>query len=160
VHVKKIIKELDNSERRIAQEIWSLFQRAYAIEAQLIPTEDFPPLKRTVSSIQNSDANFKGLLEGDVCAAVAEFKSEGGTLFIDSFVVDPKAFRQGYGSQLLRSLLEDTDAARAVVDTAVKNEPAIRLYEKFGFEEVGRSRTKGGIEVVQLGTVCSEDAGH
>ncbi len=145
------VKKLKHSDYRVALEIWSLFQRAYACEAELIAADNFPPLNRTVGDIQKSNATFAGLLEKGALVAVTEFKGCDKILSIDSFVVDPNGFRQGYGSKLLSAILDRTEFQQVIVETAINNDPALRLYEKFGFEEVERSMTEGGIEIVKLG---------
>lgn len=54
--------------------------------------------------------------------------------------VKPDSHRQGVGKQLLKSLLltaEILEVSALFLEVRVSNQPAINLYEKFGFNEVG-----------------------
>ena len=156
-HLRNKVERLEHTIREVAQELWALFQRAYAREAELLGIVNFPPLKRTAGSIRQSHGTFFGLSENGVLVAAAEVQSDDRILSIDSFVVDPQAFRQGYGSRLLQSLLEDSGYDRAEVETSTQNEPALRLYRKFGFREVARRETADGIEIIKLGAELRAD---
>ena len=58
-----MITKLENSNTRVAEQIYQVFQSSYQIEAQLIGVSDFPPLKRTVGDIVNSDNAIYGFFE-------------------------------------------------------------------------------------------------
>lgn len=145
------ILPLDQADSDIARDIWALFQRAYRIEAEIVGVEDFPPLNRTFEEIQNAESTFSGFFKGSDLTAVAETRIDRKRLSIDGFVVDPKFFRKGFGSGLLRYILEDSNCDTAIVETAAANEPAIRLYKMFGFTEIDRWETADGMELVKLG---------
>ena len=144
------IQIIRHKERKSAQAIHSLLQSAYTREAGLIGMPDFPPLHRTVSHIQQSSSTFTGLFEDNRLMALAELRYSGDTLHIDSFVVEPQSFRKGYGSRLLSSVLSDTSSPRVLVETAQKNEPALRLYRKFGFETLSCHETPEGLTMITL----------
>lgn len=58
---------------------------------------------------------------------------------VNNFAVLPAAKRQGIGSQLLDALLglcQQRGFHRVWLEVRVSNQPALRLYQKFGFEEV------------------------
>ena len=63
--------------------------------------------------------------------------------YIDIFIGDDRSGR-GLGTEVMRHvirmLIEDHGHHRIVIDPAVENEPAIRCYEKAGFERIGVSR--------------------
>ncbi len=62
---------------------------------------------------------------------------DGQWLGLFEIVVDPDSRRQGWGSKLTRSLMEwgrSRGATRAYVQVVETNEPAIRLYERLGFD--------------------------
>ncbi|WP_405600833.1 MULTISPECIES: GNAT family N-acetyltransferase [unclassified Pseudoalteromonas] len=121
-----MINKLDNTNDRIAKAIFTTFQRAYTIEAQLIDVLDFPPLSRTVNDIKNDCL--------DIC----------------SLTVDPDYFRKGIAHKLLESVLAITPVSRAIVETAVANTPAINLYKKHGFMEYKRWTPSHGIEKIAM----------
>ena len=62
---------------------------------------------------------------------------------IMNIVVKKSARKQGIGQQLLGQLLELSKAKGLTIinlEVNVKNEAAIRLYEKNGFKEIGRRK--------------------
>lgn len=57
--------------------------------------------------------------------------------------IDPQYHRQGLGMLLLHSLLKDArqrNLERATLEVKVTNDPALNLYEKFGFEVAGKRK--------------------
>jgi len=65
----------------------------------------------------------------------------GDEVHISTFAVDPKHRTQGIGEQMLMRSLRTARARGAEVATLevrASNQLAIHLYEKMGFEEVGR----------------------
>ena len=145
-----MIKTLEHSSKKVATEIHAVFRLSYKIEAQLVGVEDFPPLFRTVEHIQSAISRFIGLWIDSELAAVTEYTHNETHLSIDSLAVHPSFFRRGLASQLVQFLLDSVDWRSADVETAVANNPAITLYEKFGFSEVRRWKTTEGIDKIQL----------
>ncbi|MCP4460495.1 MAG: GNAT family N-acetyltransferase [Cytophagales bacterium] len=127
-----------------------VFQVSYAVEAELLETTDFPPLKRTISEFVDTSTEFYGCQkEGQIVAIVEILKSEDAT-HIQSLVVHPKHFRQGLGQQLVQYALDNFDSILFTVETGLANEPAIRLYEHFGFKQIFQWDTDHGIRKVKL----------
>lgn len=60
----------------------------------------------------------------------------GGELDVVSIAVAPHLRSQGVGETLMRAAMED--AGVVTLEVAHTNASALRLYEKLGFEEVGR----------------------
>jgi len=145
------ICRLDHGKASISRDIWAIFQRAYLIEAQIVGAEDFPPLNRTPEEIQFAKSAFTGLLDCTTLAAVAETQTDDNCLYVDSFVVDPKSFRKGFGSRLLRFILDESDCDTAFVETAAENEPAVIFYKRFGFSEIDRWQSQAGLQLVKFG---------
>ncbi len=112
--------------------------------------ENFPPLKRSISNIQESKTQFWGYFKATEMAAVVEFELDNNLLDIHSFVVLPKYFRQGIASKLIKHLLNSLKWDSAVVETAKANNPAIFLYKKHGFTEDEVWTTNDGIEKIKL----------
>ncbi len=151
-----MIEPLDNRSAAIAAQIHGVFQRSYRREADLIGVDDFPPLRRTVRQIQSSDSRFLGLRDDTELAAVVEYSIDGTHLSIDNLAVDPRYFRRGFGTRILRALFDRTDFRTAGVETAAENAPAIGLYEKIGCRITRRWQTAEGIEKVELS--CPKEA--
>ena len=146
----RMIIKLDNTNDLVASQIYAVFQSAYRIEAQLIRVVDFPPLKRTADDIKNSKSEFYGLFEGGTLAGGIELELDGKQLEINSLVVDPNHFRKGIAGKLIDFALQTFVYSLAVVETAVANSPAIRLYQKHGFVEFKRWTPSHGIEKLAL----------
>ncbi|QFU21894.1 GNAT family N-acetyltransferase [Shewanella eurypsychrophilus] len=145
-----MIKKLDNSNEQVAEQIYSVFQNSYKIEAQLIGTLYFPPLSRSAQDIEDSKTLFYGFSENECLAAVIEIAVEDRLLELNSLTVDPKYFRRGIADKLISYILELIDFKEAIVETAVVNKPAINLYNKHGFVEFKRWIPSHGIEKLAM----------
>lgn len=145
-----MIKKINSSKRDFAHKIYTLFQASYLVEAKLLGVDDFPPLKRSQNDIMNSDTEFYGIWKTDELVALIEIKQESGYTNIDSLVVHPNYFRQNLGSQLVSFVLNSVDALTFTVETGLKNIPAIKLYQKLGFEEVKQWDLALGIRKVKF----------
>ncbi len=146
----RMITKLDNSDEKVANQIFTVFQRSYQVEAQLIGTLDFPPLFRSVEDIACSKTQFYGFIENECVAAIIETSVEEKHSDINSLTVDPNYFRKGIASKLIRFVLDEIEFSEAVVETAVVNLPAINLYKKYGFIEIKRWTPSHGIKKIAL----------
>ena len=145
-----MITKLENSNKLVASQIYTVFQNSYKIEAELIGVAEFPPLSRSVNNILNSKTQFYGFSDKDFLAAVIEIEVEDGQLDINSLTVDPSYFRKGIADKLIRYVLDNFDLKKATVETAVVNKPAINLYQKHGFVEFKRWTPSHGIEKLAM----------
>jgi ribosomal protein S18 acetylase RimI-like enzyme len=147
---KKMISELNQNTPLIAQQIYAVFQNSYQVEADLIGTDNFPPLKRTIDDIKISDTVFYGFYLKERLTAVIEVALRDNHLNINSLTVDPKYFRRGIASLLIDYVLTGIEFTKATVETAVVNGPAIKLYQKHGFTEFKRYTPSHGIEKLAM----------
>ena len=147
-----MITKLEHSSEKIAEQIFTVFQNSYKIEAQLIEALDFPPLSRSTKDIQNSTTQFYGFIENNCLAGVMEIVIENKRLKIDSLTVDPHYFRKGIAHKLIDYVLGSMVVSEARVETAVANLPAINLYKKHGFVEFKRWTPSHGIEKLTMFT--------
>ncbi len=145
-----MINKLDNSDAKVAKQIFTTFQNSYKIEAQLIGTLDFPPLSRSVRDIKNSTTLFYGFSISESLAGIIEIVINGEYLVINSLTVDPYYFRRGIADKLISFVLQNLNASKAIVETAVVNTPAINLYKKHGFVEFKRWTPSHGIEKLAM----------
>jgi len=145
-----MITKLENWHKDIANQIYTIFQSSYKVEAQLIGVLDFPPLLRSTKDIVNAKSEFYGYHDDNCLAAVFEIVVEDNKLEINSFTVDPKYFRKGIADKLIRYIFETFEFTVAIVETAVVNEPAINLYKKHGFVEFKRWTPSHGIEKLAM----------
>lgn len=148
-----MIKKLDHKSLIEAFDIYRVFQNSYQIEAGLIGVDDFPPLSRSAEDIRHSDTAFYGCFEGEELAAVIEIKlilGDDSKLKICSLTVDPKHFRKGMAGRLIQYVFESYPLNEFVVETAVVNKPAIKLYKKHGFTEYKQYLPDHGIPKVVM----------
>lgn len=145
-----MITKLDNSNEDVANQIFTIFQDSYKVEAQLVGVLDFPPLLRSSKDIRSSKTKFYGFSENNSLAAIIEIVIEDMHLEIHSLTVDPRYFRKGIADKLIDYILEKFDFSQAIVETAVVNIPAINLYKKHGFVEFKRWTPSHGIEKLAM----------
>lgn len=144
-----MIKKLKNSDIKVSREIHSVFQLAYAVEAEILEVNDFPPLKRPLESYLESRNDFYGyFFEKNELAGVIEIEITDKHIDINSLVVKPKFFRCGIGKKLLEFIFTKFDSNLVIVETGVQNKPAIELYRKHGFKEVSQWNTDFGIRKI------------
>ena len=110
-----------------------LQRRAYQVEAALLDTTDFPPLRETLD-MMNAEApiGFIHLIDDTITGAITV-----DDVTITRLVVDPEYFRQGIARSLLQHLLEHSHAKQVM--TGARKLPALVLYTQFGFTEVRRA---------------------
>ena len=66
--------------------------------------------------------------------------------------VDPGFRRQGIGLALMRRIVRETQARTMVLEVRASNGPAIALYQKMGFANVGRRKGyyRGGEDAIVM----------
>ncbi|MCV2883683.1 GNAT family N-acetyltransferase [Aestuariibacter sp. AA17] len=151
------IEKLKHCLPEVAEQIYSLFQRAYRIEAEVVDCDEqyFPPLLRSQQDIQRASTAFYGLYLADRIAGIVEMNVELGALDIESLVVSPEYFRQGVAGSMLTFALGEFEYRRARVETAAANMPAIALYKKYGFIEYKTWTPSHGVKKVALEIISS-----
>ena len=149
-----MITKLDNSNEEVTNQIFTVFQNSYKVEAQLIGTLDFPPLLRSTKDIEKSKTQFYGFIENKCLSGVIEIILKGKHLEIYSLTVVPSQFRKGIANKLISYVLEIFNFSEAIVETAVVNIPAINLYKKHGFVEFKSWTPSHGIEKLALSVSC------
>ena len=149
-------RKLGHRHEAMAFQIYRLSQSSYRIEAELLGVTEFPPLNRTAHDILNSSSQFYGCIKNNHLAAAVEIENTGPhQINIAGLVVSPDYFRQGLGSRLVSWTLEHIPWKEATVSTEIKNIPAIRLYEKLGFQKSGQRRLDETFTIVTLSMSAS-----
>lgn len=139
-----MIEQLDLQDEKTVKALWTLQQRAYRVEAELIGTEDIPPLRESIEQLKACNETFYGYIQEGELAGAISFQIEGDTLDIHRMIVDPAYFRKGIASQLL-AFVHELGSKRIIVATGSLNEPAVRLYERHGFLLTGEKEVKPGL---------------
>lgn len=101
----------------------------------------------TVAAFQNELSNvassyFVGLENGQIIG-YAGYWLILEEAHITTIGTDPKQQRKGHGERMLVHLIDHAARAEAkwlTLEVRVSNEPAIKLYEKYGFTSLGRRR--------------------
>jgi len=145
-----MILHINNKENKIAEEIRTIFQVSYAVEAKMLKAVDFPPLQRTVSQFLKSDSEFYAYYLTKNIAGVIEIENDEDSTHIQSLVVYPKYFRNGIGRKLVQFILDNYTAKIFTVETGIDNYPAIKLYTSFGFQEQKQWDTNHGVRKVRF----------
>jgi ribosomal protein S18 acetylase RimI-like enzyme len=127
-------------------------QRAsYRVEADLIGFDGLPPLRETPEELAAARESFLGAFDGERLVGALSFVRHPTWVDIYRLVVDPSAFRRGIATRLLDALDElHADAAYTTVATGERNAPAVALYQRRGFESVGRKAVAPGIRIVRF----------
>lgn len=137
--------KLDHTDIATAMKIQAVFRASYAIEAELLNAEDFPPLQRSRESFMNSTNVFYAYIKEEEIAGAMEIDASAHSTHIQSLVVHPKYFRRGIGSAMLEFVFKTYHTPSFTVETGLDNGPATALYRKFGFKEVRQYNTEDGI---------------
>lgn len=144
--IQKCLLEDDHT----VQQIWALQHIAYRLEAQLIGFKELPPLLDTVESIRRSKETFYAYINEyeEIQGVISIEREEHDTLTIARMMVHPSAFRQGIASQLIEHVFELYPAVPLyIVSTGKLNQPAVSLYEKYGFRPIETFEVAPGVEL-------------
>ena len=142
---------LDLSDPRVATELLELQRRAYRVEAELIGTDEIPPLRETLGDLQECGETFLGVRIDSVLAGAVSWRLDGETIDLHRLVVDPVHFRRGVGQALVRAALAvEPRARRAIVQTGAANEPAKTLYRREGFVPLDELELVPGLRVARF----------
>lgn len=144
------ISQLKLAHDDTAAQLHVLLQRAYHVEAELIKNQHFPPLKRSLNTLRQTNTYFYGLWLQDSLGAAIELEQLENRLSICGFAVMPSCFRRGYGKCLLHEILRRYSRQLITVQTAQANVPAINLYQKLGFDISRQWQSQDGFALVEL----------
>ncbi|MER2039941.1 MAG: GNAT family N-acetyltransferase, partial [Solibacillus sp.] len=101
---------------------------------------DIPPLKDTVETLQNCGEIFFGYFLDDQLCGVVSVKEDKDEIDIHRLIVHPTHFRKGIAQELLNFISSKSNVGILKVATGSNNTPAVRFYEKNGFEKVKEVR--------------------
>jgi len=133
----KLIKKLNLKDLGTAKQVLELQKASYKIEAEIIDFYEIPPLKDTISSLQECKEIFYGYYINDTLAGIISYKIIENVLDIHRVATNPSFFRMGIAGKLIRFVEEiDNSINKVVVCTGKKNLPAVNLYLKSGYQKV------------------------
>ena len=82
----------------------------------------------------------KWIVVDGVQVGIVRYRDNDDHFYIDIIEICPKYQGQGYGSTVINGVLSEADRRGINVDLQVfKINPAIRLYERLGFQRIGET---------------------
>lgn len=151
-HVQKI----DANIHAIASQIIHIQQRAYRVEAELLGVPTIPPLLETVTEILTCEESFMGVWDAEQKVLLGFISWEEtvvedqSAIQICRLAVDPAYFGNGIACALLQEFFTKSCHRFTIVTTGADNIPAIRCYEKAGFQLDFEFLTPDRIRMVRL----------
>ncbi|KGX84750.1 GNAT family N-acetyltransferase [Pontibacillus marinus] len=144
-----MIKELNHNDPAVAQLIVGLQKRSYQLEADILGVTSLPPFDEGEVEVQSSEENFIGYVSEEKVYGFASYEKLFEGYLITRLGVDPDHLRKGIGTSML-NYFEERAMYPLEIMTGKDNIPAVRLYEKHGFEAVAYAETEEGIWLVKL----------
>ncbi|MBD2868289.1 GNAT family N-acetyltransferase [Paenibacillus arenilitoris] len=130
-----MIQSIDITSEAAARQVLAVQLPAYRVEAELIGSDDIPPLKDTAADLMACGEIFYGYYSDGALAGAISYKKDGSVVDIHRMIVHPAFFRRGIAQALLGFVLQrETEAAKFIVATGADNAPARALYAKNGFK--------------------------
>ena len=144
-----MIKKIDIKNPKLAEEVLSVQLPSYQVEAELIDCYDIPPLKDTISILQQCGETFYGCYVAGELGGVISIKVGEGLIDIHRLMVHPKHFRKGIAGKLL-NFVESNGDGTLIVSTGSKNAPAIYFYKKSGFVKTDEVEVMEGLSITSF----------
>ena len=145
-----MIIPLDLEDSNTAQCILDLQRTAYRIEADMMDTDDIPPMRDNESALRTCGESFYGYERDGTVIGLVSYQLKDGMLELCRLVVSPSYFRRGIGRQLVDFVLCQPSWDLATVCTGSVNEPALSLYKSVGFQEAEDLEVSPGIILTRL----------
>lgn len=128
---------LDQTDLSVAAEVLSLQRAAYRVEADLIESDEIPPLHDTLDDVSSLDLVILGAREQSDLVAIVGYRRIADLVDIDRLAVHPSRFRHGIAARLLREVHQrEKDARRFEVSTGARNWPAVEFYTRLGYRRL------------------------
>ena len=146
-----MIKQIDITNPKLAQEILTVQIPSYLVEAELINFHDIPPLNDTVQSLQQCGETFFGYyLNDELCGAIS-MMVENEVIDIHRLMVHPEHFRKGIARKLLNFIEGvDPNCTSIIVSTGSENSPAIHFYLTSGFIITSEKTVQGRLSLTSF----------
>ncbi|MFA9555833.1 GNAT family N-acetyltransferase [Evansella sp. AB-rgal1] len=131
-----MIKIIDISNRKNAEDLLNVQIPSYKVEAEIIGSYEIPPLKDTVYTLQHCDETFFGYYENKQLCGAISIKVIDDEVDIHRLIVHPNHFRKGIAQLLLNFIGNKFRLETIKVSTGSKNAPAVSFYNKNGFQNI------------------------
>lgn len=110
---------------------------AYQSEAELLNNYDIPPLKQSLSEIQQEYAYevfLKAMEQSGIIIGSVRAYRDGETVHIGKLIVHPEHRNKGIGTAMLHEIEIVLPSNRYELFTSDKSEDNLKLYQKLGYE--------------------------
>lgn len=134
------------------QEILALQRLAYQSEAQLVGTDDIPPLRQTLAGLRRemrAGVILKAVEDGRIIGSVRG-QVRGNTLYIGRLFVHPDRQRGGIGTRLLSEMERICPHRRCELFTSTRSEDNLRFYEKRGYRRFRTQEISDDLTLIYL----------
>ncbi|MEG0774303.1 GNAT family N-acetyltransferase [Clostridium sp.] len=146
-----MIKKLNLKDSDTVKSVLTVQMASYKVEADIIGFYEIPPLNDTINSLKECDEIFYGYYIKDILAGIISYKVIGNILDIHRVAVHPDFFRLGIAGNLINFIERlEPNINKIVVCTGKKNQPAIKLYFKNGYEVIGDMEINPGIYLTEF----------
>jgi ribosomal protein S18 acetylase RimI-like enzyme len=144
--------EIDLADDVTARAVHTVGLRSYAVEAELIGFDGIPALTETPAEMRDLPLRWLGTSgsDGTPVAFLAWQRTADGEVDIDRLCVDPDWFRLRLATELLLHLLAIEPDGDVLVSTGAANTPALILYERTGFQQIGTTSPAPGLTMAHL----------
>ena len=96
-----MIKIIEISNSKSAEDVLNIQIPSYKVEAEIIGSNEIPPLKDTVYTLQHCGETFFGYYENEELCGVISMKVDVDGVDIHRLIVHPNHFRKGIAQMLL-----------------------------------------------------------
>ena len=131
-----MIKIIDISNSKNAEDVLNIQIPSYKVEAEIIGSYEIPPLKDTVYTLQHCGETFYGYYENEELCGVISIQVDDDDVDIHRLIVHPNHFRKGIAQLLLNFIETKFQIETIKVATGSKNIPAVSFYKKNGFRNI------------------------
>ena len=141
------------AEKRDLQNILDLQYLAYQSEARLFDSQDIPPLKQTLTDVEDEYQKgiiLKALDEDKTIIGSARAFCDNGTVYIGKLMVHPSKQGQGIGTRLLIEMEKQYPNQRYELFTSTRSEKNIALYQKLGYKSFAEEQVAEELRFVYM----------
>lgn len=144
------IRKFNQTNPAELNQVYKVQIAAYAVEAQVIGAETFPPLHGTIQELHDSRDEAYVYLIDDLVVGAIFLEMTASSVLISKLIVMPDFFRRGIARSLISfglALYPETDFE---VGTGSANFPALTLYRSFGFRIVEERILEENIQISRM----------
>ncbi len=145
--------DIVRAEKKDLPEILELQYLAYQSEAALFGSQDIPPLKETLSELDDEFENgivLKMIDDNGKIIGSVRSKSDESTVYVGKLMVHPDHQKKGYGKKLLREIERFYLNKRLELFTSTRSIDNIKLYEKMGYKKFKEKKITDELVFVYL----------